>query len=403
MNRIFCFLIFVLTLNATHSQKVVFYSDTLSFTVSKTVSLFMGKSDEKREVLAYYENLKNSNFLLEISSQLLAVKKEYRLNDYFMGQVLDRFCQSVAPKVSNKQQRVLMYCVLGFMGYDVRLATASNGYFVLVNADTEIHYHPFQEIGKTKYYSAHHSSSKGTLNKSYDYIGDKKNKYTFKVTEPIVFHHPVFEETKSSLVSYKYELYGEESESYLRGKIKKVDNDTSYIFLNHNMTLLDCYADLPMIAYENYFYLSVSDSIKNQLLRFVVKDLGSNKQDKLKYLIQFSRLKSQLMPDAQAYKKERPMFPEEALYYKYTDCEDRNALLFYLVREILNLPIIILEYPSHINIAVAIDGNFKQVIKHKGNRYVVCEASSWNPTVKIGESDAFERYPHPKIIGEYAP
>ena len=406
MNRLFLIIALVLVCFFSYAQKVVFYSDTLLFTmVSKAVPLFVGKTEEKKDVLAYYEDLNNCNFLKEVSQQLDVYKKEYILNDFYMAQILEKLCLLLAPKVSNKHQKMLMYCVLRYMKYDVRLAYLGNNYFVLAFSDTELFNHPYLLVKNKKYYSIHRSSYKSSFSSSIDYIiSDNHKFFTYSIANVPLLKKPIYENKNILLYKSRCIFYDEKSESYLRGKIKEIVVDTVMLNFIFNKSLIDLYKDLPIIENSKYFNLDLSDSLHKQVFQYLESQkLGLTKQDTLKNLVKFVRSIGEYKTDIEAYKREFPMFPEEALYYMYTDCEDRNALLFYLTKKVLNLPMIILDYPNHINIGVAIKGNYKQSVKYKGGIYYVCEASSGGAVVEIGESNAFNTYPHPKIIGEYIP
>lgn len=91
------------------------------------------------------------------------------------------------------------------------------------------------------------------------------------------------------------------------------------------------------------------------------------------------------------------MTPEEALYYEYTDCEDRSALFYYLVKELLDLPMVILKYPNHVNIAVKIDNVPGQSVIYEGNKYYVCEPSNTRDNTDVGFSEKLQKY-RPEII-----
>ena len=44
-------------------------------------------------------------------------------------------------------------------------------------------------------------------------------------------------------------------------------------------------------------------------------------------------------------------------YYPYCDCEDRSVLYSYLVRNLLKLDVVLLDYPNHIATAVCFNEN----------------------------------------------
>ena len=71
---------------------------------------------------------------------------------------------------------------------------------------------------------------------------------------------------------------------------------------------------------------------------------------------------------------DRPFFGEETLFYPYCDCEDRSVLLSHLVRDLLNLDVVLVYYPGHLAMAV----NFTEPVKGdyvmlNGRKFIVCD------------------------------
>ena len=71
---------------------------------------------------------------------------------------------------------------------------------------------------------------------------------------------------------------------------------------------------------------------------------------------------------------DRPFFGEETLFYPYCDCEDRSVLLSHLVRDLLNLDVVLVYYPGHLAMAV----NFTEPVKGDyvmldGRKFIVCD------------------------------
>ncbi|MEI2740451.1 MAG: hypothetical protein V9F01_16890 [Chitinophagaceae bacterium] len=62
------------------------------------------------------------------------------------------------------------------------------------------------------------------------------------------------------------------------------------------------------------------------------------------------------------------MSPEQTLLYEQSDCEDRAALFFCLVKEIYNLPMIVLAYPEHVTIAVKFNKPVGTPIIYNGHK-----------------------------------
>ncbi|MBQ8706178.1 MAG: hypothetical protein IJ548_07780 [Paludibacteraceae bacterium] len=71
---------------------------------------------------------------------------------------------------------------------------------------------------------------------------------------------------------------------------------------------------------------------------------------------------------------DRAFFGEETFFYPYCDCEDRSILLSHLVRDLVNLDVILVYYPGHLAMAV----NFQEdvpgdYIMVDGRKFTVCD------------------------------
>ncbi|PZP38461.1 MAG: hypothetical protein DI598_20740 [Pseudopedobacter saltans] len=79
------------------------------------------------------------------------------------------------------------------------------------------------------------------------------------------------------------------------------------------------------------------------------------------------------------------MTAEQTLLYENSDCEDRAALFFYLVKEIYKLPMIVVVYPQHVTVAVKFDKSFGDTISYDGETYTVCEPTPQARNLALGE------------------
>lgn len=78
--------------------------------------------------------------------------------------------------------------------------------------------------------------------------------------------------------------------------------------------------------------------------------------------------------DENVWGYDRNFFAEETLFYPYCDCEDRSILLSHLVRDMLDLDVVLVHYPGHLAMAV----NFTEPVKgdyvmQDGRKFVICD------------------------------
>ena len=69
-------------------------------------------------------------------------------------------------------------------------------------------------------------------------------------------------------------------------------------------------------------------------------------------LLTFAQFATGYKRDRDHFGEERFLFPEESLASDYSDCEDRAVLLAALVRTILDRPVVGLQWPNHVALAV---------------------------------------------------
>ena len=82
----------------------------------------------------------------------------------------------------------------------------------------------------------------------------------------------------------------------------------------------------------------------------------------------------QYQTDDEQFGYEKPFFVDEVFYYPYCDCEDRSILYSYLVRTLMGLDVVLLDYPNHIATAVCFDENVSgDYLMVEGKKYVVCD------------------------------
>jgi len=135
---------------------------------------------------------------------------------------------------------------------------------------------------------------------------------------------------------------------------------------------------LPQMSPEIYFAKSLSPEVHNSLIpQLKARVVELRPHEALGWLLRFVQLTFPYMTDEQQFGKEKAMFAEEALFYAYTDCEDRSALFALLVREVLNRPVIGLDFPGHMATAVMVPKKEARGarIRYAGHTFMVCDPS----------------------------
>ena len=86
--------------------------------------------------------------------------------------------------------------------------------------------------------------------------------------------------------------------------------------------------------------------------------------------------------DTYQFGREKWFFGDEMFYYPYCDCDDRAILFAVLMREVLGLEAVLLDYPEHISVAVRLAANEDDdVVVVDGENFVVCDPTYINAEV----------------------
>ena len=97
---------------------------------------------------------------------------------------------------------------------------------------------------------------------------------------------------------------------------------------------------------------------------------------------------------------DRAFFAAETLYYPYSDCEDRAILFTTLVREILELDVVLLYYDNPCHLATAVHFPHEEpageFVRYNNKRYIVCDPTYLN--APIGKKMTCFKDKQPKIV-----
>ena len=151
-----------------------------------------------------------------------------------------------------------------------------------------------------------------------------------------------------------------------------------------NKNLIDFYGTYPTSMVDDNFITRWGMYANTPLEAGVEQTLLSQIREKLKGLDKLEATERLLNwvqtafvyeQDDKLWGADRAFFAEETLYYPFCDCEDRSILFSRLVRNLLNLPVVLVYYPNHLATAVCfgneeVTGDYLVV---DGRRFVVCD------------------------------
>jgi hypothetical protein len=99
-----------------------------------------------------------------------------------------------------------------------------------------------------------------------------------------------------------------------------------------------------------------------------------NELEAVNILLDFVENSFEYKTDYDQFGYEKFFFPEDIFNYKYSDCEDRAVLFSYLVKTLLKLDIIGLDYTTHVATAIKFNSNINgDSIMVNNQTYIICD------------------------------
>lgn len=138
---------------------------------------------------------------------------------------------------------------------------------------------------------------------------------------------------------------------------------------------MEFYNHIPQCDYSVYADAQVDSEFSERLLSALRPAIeGKNKKEAANILLDFCQNGFEYATDPQQFGYEKPFFAEELFFYPKCDCEDRSILFRYLVKSLLNLDVVLLDYPNHIATAVKFDEDYSgDHVMVNGRKYIVCD------------------------------
>lgn len=348
-----------------------FYDGTFNFELDRSSNISFSGELSKRSVSDFYSQMESGNYQ-PVLDKLLDYKEKHDLNDWIYYQLIRRTAQQISPKAENYQRYTLYkWFFLAKSGYDARLGIAKDRLIFYVRNDENINDIPFfmEEGRKYMCLNVHDYGNPDLTKEPMIPLGmpvtGAKGSFSYKVTR---------------MPDFKPENYTQKDISFEYGQ-------KSYHFqvkLNHDVEGM--FANYPGVDFETYFNIPLSKETYGSLIPLLRKNVKGMSQKKgVDYLMRFTRYAFLYENDDDNFGREKRLSPEQTLLSAYSDCDDRAALFFYLVREVYDLPMIALMYPTHISMAVQFDKPTGRSILYKGARYSVCEPTPQKEDLKVGQ------------------
>ncbi len=358
----------------THPISVDFYGDTLYLealvpAIPSTPSSPPAVSEEA--VKTYFDAI-NSTAYTPIVNTLLQYRNDHQLDDWLYYQLIRKTVQVISPKeVNYERYTVYKWFLLIKSGYGATLKIGNGRLMFYVQTNEDIFNLPWYMRNGRQYVCLNYHD--------YQFTGNEK-----ELLAEVNLGNP------ESLRSFTYkvtQLPGFKPADYIEKELRFSYYNNDYHFnVKVNTEIKKIFANYPVVDFELYFNIPLSKETYQSLIPALKKNIAKMKtRDGVDYLMRFTRYAFLFETDMVTFGGEKRLSPEQTLLFDQSDCEDRAGLFFYLVKEIYDLPMIVLSFPQHITIAVKFDKPVGKPITYNGQQYTICEPTPQRDDLSIGK------------------
>lgn len=310
----------------------------------------------------------------------LQIKDNRKFNDWAYLLMLKSMSDSVFGE-NTDESTLFMACLWNMSGYKCKLASASGKLYMLYATEATV-YHSFPWIIEgIPYYPLNDNCP--SLLSIYDDLLQSGKLLSLRIKEvPILDYHP---SAKREIASRRYP-------------------DWKFV-VNVNKNLVDFYNCYPDCSFGKDFKSRWASKANVKLDEHVQKILypeirkriiGMSNLEALEHLLNLVQTGFEYGYDEEIWGGDRAFFAEETLYYPFSDAEDRVILLSRLVRDILELQVVIIYHAEgHMSMAVCLEENVPAEIidscfLYNNEEFIMCDPTYINAHVGMVMPDMNE-------------
>lgn len=265
--------------------------------------------------------------------QLKQIENKHNLGDWGKVQLVFALTKAMHPNDVNNQSFTSWFLLVK-QDYQARMAYNTAGVYLLVPAQQDLYEVTFFTFNGKRFYAVSPDGKPRELGQVFTYDGDyPKAVVPVNMTDKLAFQN---------------------ESNYRQRNFKFSFNGKSYrINLNVNPARVQYFASYPQMDIDQYFISPVDMITANDTLDHFRPLLeGKSELEAVNLLLRFVQTGFEYQTDDQQFGEENYLFAEETLTMPASDCEDRSVLFAWLVRELLGLEVVGLDYPGHIAAAV---------------------------------------------------
>ena len=328
-----------------------FFGSPLTLLCDKT-SVITLKTTDETGIADFWSKLADANYA-NLVYNCRTIGESLQLNDWGYYLLAESIAEQLYPKSMRNEKAIFKTFILDEIGFDVRMGLVNkNEIFVMLAIEEMVFATSYLTIDGKKYFIFDMPKDATIKTYSGDFKKDTpKRKIQLTIDKIIYF------------------------ESDLKANVipEKVFGTPINILYNKNM--IDYFNTLPQTELSVYFNSKCSPAIDKSIeLALKERIEGKSEREALNTILRFTHYAFEYQTDDKQFGYERAFHYEELFAYPYSDCEDRSVLFSYLVRNLMSLPVVGLDYPGHVATAVKCSSEISgDYILYNNEKYLICD------------------------------
>lgn len=343
-----------------------FYGSQLDFIIPEAMANYKMSGNSEDEVAKFWDSLSCEDYS-SVLSQINEHASRMQLEGWSLFLLIDCLADELYWPSRADESEVFKIFIMNQLGMDARLGLADGKLTANVCVKEQVYASLFYQYqGRNYYFSP--SIRQVEHFKSYPgQFSDNMTPLSVEITRPLNI--------------------GNENTVSLRSKYSKVFGMNMQFPVN--IALCAFYADYPQVdvdiyaraAYDEAFTSSMSHALRPLLE-------GKDEVTQVNLLLHFLQYDFDYMTDDEQFGYEKPFFLEENFLYPCNDCEDRSILFSNLVRRLLGLDVVLVDYPDHVATAVRFNSETEgDCLMYDGHRYTICDPTYIGAPVGMAMED----------------
>lgn len=342
----------------------VFYGTPMTVRLDDTHKFKMKDGTEKSVAEAW--RFCSSKCYDNVIRDCLALRIQHHLGDWAYLRMLQELGNNFMGKSTNEASLLTAYLYCQ-SGYKMRLAKSQSGkIYLLIATNHMIYERRYFVIDDETFYPLNcDETGLSICNVSFP----KEQPLSLWMTHDIGLSK---NETQPRLL--KSERYPEIQLSITSNKniIDFFNDYPSSQIGDDYMTKWAIYANTPLLQ-------ETADELYPSLKKAIIDQKQEEAANKL---LNFVQTAFEYEYDETVWGADRTFFAEETIYYPYCDCEDRSVLFSRLIRDLMDLDVVLVYYPGHLATAVGFTDEVKgDYLMVNGRKFVVCDPTFINAPI----------------------